>query len=484
MSADTLSDVLHHVRLCGAVFFDIDASAPWVAETPPARAVAPYIMPGAEHVIEYHLVVSGTCYGRIAGDSQVELTAGDLIVFPQGDPHVMSSSAGLRAKPEIEIHQRPPGALLPIALQMNGGGERAQVICGFLGCDARPSRAARRSRCSPSLHSRSRRVGVRAASARFRACELLFIAAVRRYVQPLAAGAGRLARGAARSTGGSGARAPARASGTRLEPRKSAERLRGTSDSLSEIAERAGYGSESALSRAFKRLVGVAPAVSASRPLAPPSTPEAPCDGGRARRCFRPMPASKMRCAWAGSDPLYVRYHDEEWGVPVEDDRLLFEFLVLEGAQAGLSWITILRKRAAYRKAFARFDPKRVARFGAKDVKRLLADAGIVRNRLKVESAIKNASAFLEVQAEFGTFSAYQWRFVDGRPLVNRHRSMKEVPARTAISDAFSKDLRARGFSFVGSTIVYAHMQAVGMVNDHVVDCFRHRALGGGRRAR
>jgi DNA-3-methyladenine glycosylase I len=190
----------------------------------------------------------------------------------------------------------------------------------------------------------------------------------------------------------------------------------------------------------------------------------------------------KIRCAWSGSDPLYVSYHDEEWGVPVKDDRRLFEFLVLEGAQAGLSWLTILRKREAYRKAFGGFDPEKVSRYGARDVKRLLGNEGIVRNRMKIESAIKNARAFLEVQEEHGSFSAYQWRFVDGRPIVNRYRSMKEVPARSSVSDALSKDLKSRGFSFVGSTIIYAHMQAVGMVNDHVIDCFRYAPLAKRRR--
>jgi len=185
----------------------------------------------------------------------------------------------------------------------------------------------------------------------------------------------------------------------------------------------------------------------------------------------------KKRCAWSGSDPQYVAYHDEEWGVPVHDDRTLFEFLVLEGAQAGLSWSTILRKRDAYRRAFDRFDPKKVARYDARKRAALLADAGIVRNRAKIESAIKNAKAFLEVQAEFGSFDAYQWRFVDGRPLQNRRRAVGDIPPRTPESDAMSKDLKSRGFSFVGSTIVYAHMQAVGMVNDHVVDCFRHREV-------
>jgi DNA-3-methyladenine glycosylase I len=186
---------------------------------------------------------------------------------------------------------------------------------------------------------------------------------------------------------------------------------------------------------------------------------------------------AKKRCAWSGTEPVYVAYHDEEWGVPVHDDRLLFEFLVLEGAQAGLSWITILRKRNAYRLAFDRFDPRKVARYDKRKLAALLADAGIVRNRAKIESAIKNAKAFLEVQAEFGSFDAYQWRFVDGRPVQNRWRAMREIPARSAQSDAMSKDLKSRGFSFVGSTILYAHMQAVGMVNDHVVDCFRQREV-------
>ena len=188
-------------------------------------------------------------------------------------------------------------------------------------------------------------------------------------------------------------------------------------------------------------------------------------------------PAMKKRCAWSGTDPVYVAYHDEEWGVPVHDDRLLFEFLVLEGAQAGLSWITILRKRDAYRRAFDRFDPRKVARYDKQKVAALLADAGIVRNRAKIESAIKNAKAFLDVQTEFGSFDAYHWRFVSGRPIQNRRRAVGDIPARTPQSDAMSKDLKSRGFTFVGSTIIYAHMQAVGMVNDHVVDCFRHREV-------
>ena len=185
-----------------------------------------------------------------------------------------------------------------------------------------------------------------------------------------------------------------------------------------------------------------------------------------------------IRCAWAGSDPLYLAYHDREWGVPVHDDRLLFEFLTLEGAQAGLSWITILRKREAYRAAFAGFDPEAVARFDAAKVEALLANPGIVRNRLKVESTVTNAQAFLKVQEEFGTFDAYMWGFVDWRPIRNAWKSIAEIPASTPLSDALSKDLKRRGFRFVGNTICYAHMQAVGMVNDHVVDCFRWRELG------
>jgi DNA-3-methyladenine glycosylase I len=183
------------------------------------------------------------------------------------------------------------------------------------------------------------------------------------------------------------------------------------------------------------------------------------------------------RCDWATSDPLYVGYHDEEWGVPVTDDKTLFEFLVLEGAQAGLSWLTILRKRDNYRHAFADFDPRKVARFDAKKVERLLQDPGIVRNRAKVASAIRNARAFLGIQEEFGSFAAYQWCFVDGKPVQNQFSSLKQIPPRSEVSDAFSKDLRARGFNFVGSTIIYAHMQAVGMVNDHVLTCHRHKPL-------
>jgi DNA-3-methyladenine glycosylase I len=186
------------------------------------------------------------------------------------------------------------------------------------------------------------------------------------------------------------------------------------------------------------------------------------------------------RCAWAGTDPLYLAYHDREWGVPLHDDRLLFEFLVLEGAQAGLSWITILRKREAYRAAFAGFDPALVAGFDGGKVAELLANPGIVRNRLKVASAVGNARAFLKVQEEFGTFDAYLWRFVDGQPVRNAWRSMAEVPASTPLSDTLSRDLKRRGFNFVGTTICYAFMQAVGLVNDHTVDCFRWQELGGG----
>ena len=186
------------------------------------------------------------------------------------------------------------------------------------------------------------------------------------------------------------------------------------------------------------------------------------------------------RCDWClqGND-AYIQYHDLEWGVPVHDDRRQFEFLILEGAQAGLSWSTILNKREGYRKNFADFDPEKVARFTPKRLEKILLDPGIVRNRLKVESAVVNARAFLAVQEEFGSFDAYIWQFVGGSPIINAWRTMKEVPATSAESDALSKDLKRRGFKFVGSTIVYAHMQATGMVNDHTVDCFRYRELGG-----
>ena len=183
-----------------------------------------------------------------------------------------------------------------------------------------------------------------------------------------------------------------------------------------------------------------------------------------------------MRCRWA-RDPLDIRYHDEEWGVPVHDDRVLFEFLTLEGAQAGLSWSTILRKREGYRRAFAGFDPARVARFSAGRLDRLLADASIVRNRAKIEATVANARAFLAVQRTFGTFDAYIWRFVGGRPRQNAWRSATELPAETAESKAMSRDLVQRGFRFVGPTICYAFMQAVGIVNDHAVDCFRRREV-------
>jgi DNA-3-methyladenine glycosylase I len=185
----------------------------------------------------------------------------------------------------------------------------------------------------------------------------------------------------------------------------------------------------------------------------------------------------QTRCPWPKDDPLMIAYHDEEWGVPVHDDRKLFEFLILEGSQAGLSWSTILKKRENYRRAFAGLDANKVARFGAKDVVRLLKDEGIIRNRLKIEATIGNAKAFLKVQDEFGSFDAYSWRFVDGRAVQNRWRSIKQIPVTTPASDAFSKDLKQRGFRFVGSTIIYAHMQAVGMVNDHLVDCYRHNAV-------
>ena len=190
----------------------------------------------------------------------------------------------------------------------------------------------------------------------------------------------------------------------------------------------------------------------------------------------RPSPA-RVRCQWAKlTNPLYVTYHDEEWGVPSHDDRHLFEMLVLEGAQAGLAWETILNKRQAYRDAFDGFDPRRVARYDARKTAALLANPGIVRNRLKIASAIGNARAYLAVQEEFGTFDAYLWRYVDGRPVQNAWKSLREIPPKTALSDAISKDLRRRGFNFVGSTILYAYLQAVGVVNDHVTECFRYRA--------
>lgn len=191
-----------------------------------------------------------------------------------------------------------------------------------------------------------------------------------------------------------------------------------------------------------------------------------------------PVRPAVRRCSWRGleGDALYCAYHDREWGVPVHDEKRWFEFLMLEGAQAGLSWATILHKREEYRKAFAGFDPKKVARFGARDVTRLLKNPGIVRNRLKIGAAITNARAFLAVQKEFGSFDEYIWRFVGGKTITNHRRSPSQVPARTPVSDAMSQDLKKRGFKFVGSTICYAFMQATGLVDDHLVNCFRHGA--------
>jgi DNA-3-methyladenine glycosylase I len=183
------------------------------------------------------------------------------------------------------------------------------------------------------------------------------------------------------------------------------------------------------------------------------------------------------RCQWSTSDPLYIRYHDEEWGVPLHDDRLIFEFLILEGAQAGLSWLTILKRREHYRHAFDQFDPERVALYNEQKIAQLLSNAGIIRNRRKVESAVTNARAFLEVQREFGSFDNYIWGFVGGKPIINAWQNMEDIPAQTDESVAMSKDLVRRGFKFVGPTICYAHMQATGMVNDHLVDCFRYNQL-------
>jgi DNA-3-methyladenine glycosylase I len=184
------------------------------------------------------------------------------------------------------------------------------------------------------------------------------------------------------------------------------------------------------------------------------------------------------RCAWAEKQlDAYKDYHDTEWGVPVYDDKKLFEFLILEGAQAGLSWLTILKRREGYRKAFAGFDVEKVARFDAQKVEELMQDAGIIRNRLKIEAAISNARVFIAIQKEFGSFSKYMWDFIDGQPIQNKFRHISELPATTPLSDAISKDLKKRGMKFVGSTIIYAHMQATGMVNDHTTDCFRHKPL-------
>ena len=180
------------------------------------------------------------------------------------------------------------------------------------------------------------------------------------------------------------------------------------------------------------------------------------------------------RCEWHGSDPLYVKYHDKEWGVPVHNDRLLFEFLILEGAQAGLSWSTILKKRENYRKAFDKFDYKKIAKYSSKKVKELLNNEGIVRNKLKINATILNAQKFIEIQKEFGSFDKYLWSFVNHKPIKNKFKTLKEIPASTEISDKLSKDLKDRGFKFVGTTIIYAFMQAVGMVNDHIVSCYRY----------
>jgi len=185
---------------------------------------------------------------------------------------------------------------------------------------------------------------------------------------------------------------------------------------------------------------------------------------------------SLTRCAWCLADPIYIEYHDQEWGVPVHDDKKLFEFLILEGAQAGLSWLTILKRREGYRKAFADFDVQKVARFTPKKIEKLLLDPGIIRNKLKVNAAVTNAKLFIKIQEEFGSFSNYSWRFVNGKTIVNKRKKMSDIPATSKESDAFSLDLKKRGFKFVGSTIMYAHMQAVGMINDHVVDCFRYRS--------
>lgn len=182
----------------------------------------------------------------------------------------------------------------------------------------------------------------------------------------------------------------------------------------------------------------------------------------------------KKRCGWCLKDPVYIEYHDKEWGVPIHDDRLLFEFLVLESFQAGLSWLTVLKKRENFRKAFAGFEAKKVARFDADKVEKLMQDAGIIRNRLKIEAAINNAKRFLEIQKEFGSFDRYVWSFTDGKTIYNKPKTLKDLPAKTTISDEMSKDMGKRGFKFRGSTICYAFMQAVGIVNDHLVDCYRH----------
>ena len=186
---------------------------------------------------------------------------------------------------------------------------------------------------------------------------------------------------------------------------------------------------------------------------------------------------TQKRCAWSNNDKLYIKYHDKEWGVPVHNDRKLFEFLILEGFQAGLSWFTILKKRENFRKAFDNFDFNKIAKYDKKKINVLLKDAGIIRNRLKIEAAVTNAKAFIETRKEFGTFDKYIWSFTDGKPIQNKFESLKKIPAKTKLSDKISDDLKKRGFKFVGSTIVYAHMQATGMVNDHAVDCFRHKEV-------
>ena len=185
--------------------------------------------------------------------------------------------------------------------------------------------------------------------------------------------------------------------------------------------------------------------------------------------------AEKIRCDWSVSDPIYIDYHDQEWGVPVRDDRKQFEFLVLESAQAGLSWLTILKRREGYKRLYEGFDPVRVAKFDERDIQRMLQDAGIIRNRKKIESSINNAIRFLEIGEQYGSFCNYLWGFTDGRQLVNHFKSLSEVPASTNLSDTIARDMKQKGFRFLGSTIIYAHLQATGLVNDHVVDCFRHR---------
>ncbi len=189
------------------------------------------------------------------------------------------------------------------------------------------------------------------------------------------------------------------------------------------------------------------------------------------------MTKIKKRCRWPGADPLMIAYHDTEWGVPTHDDNKHFEFLILEGAQAGLSWSTILKKREGYRKAFSDFDPVKVAKYSSKKIEKLMLNSSIIRNRLKIESTVNNAKQFLKIQKEFGSFNSYCWQFVGGRPKTNKWKSHKQIPAITKESDIFSKDLKVRGFKFVGSTVIYAHMQAVGMVNDHTIDCFRYHAF-------